>query len=106
MRNIITKVSNHLFVSMEFVFNFTSHFIHYFSAGVTTPRMVVDPGWILLMKGVSGVPGDLYQLWSNTAITANPNVPAAQSLTDDFLGHYKPEIANYWQMCSFDRVSA
>lgn len=60
-------------------------------------------GWVVLMKGVSGVPGDLWQLWSGTG-TANENIPQAQSLTNQYPGHYKPPIANEWSACKFERV--
>ena len=66
--------------------------------------VVVQPGWLLLMKGVSGVPGDLWHLWSTTA-TANENVTQAQYLTNQYRGHYKPQIANEWDVCQFERVS-
>ena len=61
-------------------------------------------GWTLLLKGVAGAPGDLWNLWSSPN-TANTNVPAAQRLTSEFMGHYKPSIANSLDACDFDEVS-
>ncbi|XP_070207007.1 uncharacterized protein [Littorina saxatilis] len=69
----------------------------------TTVQAVTDPGWVVLMKGVSGVPGDLWRLWS-TPNTANANVPQAQYLTNQYPGHYKPQVANEWSQCQFDKV--
>lgn len=62
------------------------------------------PGWVLLLKGVSGAPGDLWQLWESPN-TANTDRPAAQRLTSEYLGHYKPDITNHLDSCDFDRVS-
>ena len=55
------------------------------------------------MKGVAGIPGDLWQLWSTTS-TANENVPQAQYLTNQYPGHYKPAITNQWNLCQFEKV--
>ena len=55
------------------------------------------------MKGVAGVPGDLWHLWSTTS-TANENVPQAQYLTNQYPGHYKPAITNQWNLCQFEKV--
>lgn len=57
-----------------------------------------------MMKGVSGVPGDLYTLWSGTG-TANENVPEAMYLTNQYPGHYKPDISNYWSSMCIDKVN-
>ncbi|XP_025115703.1 uncharacterized protein LOC112577008 [Pomacea canaliculata] len=73
------------------------------SETLTTGKIVMPSGWVVLMKGVSGVPGDLWQLWSGTG-TANENIPQAQSLTNQYPGHYKPPIANEWSACKFERV--
>ncbi|XP_067652673.1 mucin-2-like [Haliotis asinina] len=80
---------------------------------ITTPKSVVgtgslfgagsSQGWIILMKGVAGVPGDLYQLWSGSG-TSNQYNPKAMDLTNNFKGHYKPNIANQWDQCKFDQV--
>jgi len=56
-----------------------------------------------MMKGVSGVPGDLYNLWSGTG-TSNENVPEAMYLTNQYMGHYKPDLSNYWQDFCIDKV--
>lgn len=74
-----------------------------FADTLTTGKIVMPSGWVVLMKGVSGVPGDLWQLWSGTG-TANENIPQAQSLTNQYPGHYKPPIANEWSACKFERV--
>ena len=58
----------------------------------------------MLLKGVAGAPGDLWNLWASPN-TANTNVPAAQRLTSEFMGHYKPPIANSLDVCDFDQVS-
>lgn len=55
------------------------------------------------MKGVAGVPGDLWHLWSTTS-TASENVPQAQYLTNQYPGHYKPAITNQWNLCQFEKV--
>ncbi|XP_041376889.1 uncharacterized protein LOC121389360 [Gigantopelta aegis] len=62
-----------------------------------------DPGWTILLKGVSGVPGDLYSLWAGPK-TLNTNQPKAWDFTNHFKGHYKPEASNHWNRCSFDKV--
>ncbi|XP_035825158.1 uncharacterized protein LOC118477541 [Aplysia californica] len=72
------------------------------SAVKVTP-MTSFPGWTMLLKGVSGVPGDLAQLWSSNN-TMNPSNPAARTLTDDFKGYYKPDVANAWDQCQFEQV--
>lgn len=70
---------------------------------MTTVKIVTQSGWLLLLKGVAGVPGDLWQLWSSNQ-TANENVTQAQYLTNQYPGHYKPEIANKLDLCQFDKV--
>lgn len=55
------------------------------------------------MKGVAGVPGDLYNLWHGTG-TMNPNVPEAMYLTSTYPGHYKPDLSNYWNSLCIDKV--
>lgn len=61
-------------------------------------------GWNILMKGVSGVPGDLYQIWSGTG-TMNTNIPQAQYLTSQYKGHYKPDLSNHWSQLCVDKVT-
>ena len=56
------------------------------------------------MKGVAGVPGDLYNLWHGTG-TMNPNVSEAMYLTNTFPGHYKPDLSNYWSSLCIDKVN-
>lgn len=60
-------------------------------------------GWLLMMKGVSGVPGDLYNLWTGTG-TMNANVTAASFLTSFYKGHYKPDYSNHWGQLCIDKV--
>ncbi|XP_046585152.1 uncharacterized protein LOC124292144 [Haliotis rubra] len=60
-------------------------------------------GWTILMKGVAGVPGDLYQLWASPN-TASANVPSAQYLTSTYPHSYKPDLSNKWKDCNFDNV--
>ena len=60
--------------------------------------------WMILMKGVAGVPGDLYNLWS-TSRTENQNVPEAIYLTSTYPGHYKPDLSNYWSSLCIDKVA-
>lgn len=60
-------------------------------------------GWMIMMKGVSGVPGDLFQIWRNPS-TVNQNVPQAMYLTSQFPGHYKPDLANHWSNLCIDKV--
>jgi len=55
------------------------------------------------MKGVAGVPGNLYNLW-NSQNTMNPNVPEAMYLTNTYQGHYKPDLSNYWSSLCIDKV--
>ncbi|WAR12449.1 CSP-like protein, partial [Mya arenaria] len=62
-----------------------------------------DRNWMIMMKGVAGVPGDLYSLW-NSGQTANPNVPEAMYLTATYPGHYKPDLSNYWDSLCIDKV--
>ncbi|XP_060063144.1 kielin/chordin-like protein [Ylistrum balloti] len=69
----------------------------------TVGSMTTGNGWLLLMKGVAGVPGNLYQLWSGTA-TLNPNVPEASYLTAQYPGHYKPDYSNNWGSLCLDQV--
>nr|KAG5702882.1 hypothetical protein BaRGS_019101 [Batillaria attramentaria] len=71
---------------------------------LTTARAVTaQPGWVVLMKGVKGVPGDLWKLWSGTN-TSNENVPQAQYLTNQYPGNYKSPYANSWGTCRFEQV--
>jgi hypothetical protein len=58
---------------------------------------------MIMMKGVAGVPGDLYNLWHGTG-TMNPNVPEAMYLTSTYPGHYKPDLSNYWNSLCIDKV--
>ncbi|XP_071091876.1 uncharacterized protein [Haliotis cracherodii] len=60
-------------------------------------------GWTILMKGVAGVPGDLYQLWASPN-TASANVPSAQYLTSTYPHSYKPDLSNHWNDCNFDHI--
>ena len=61
------------------------------------------------MKGVTGIttypPGitDLFELWNSTK-TINPGTPGANSLTPDFMGHYKPDLSNKWSTLCLDKV--
>jgi hypothetical protein len=59
-------------------------------------------GYMTLMKGVAGVPGDLYQIWTSPA-TMNANNPQAMYLTNQFKGHYKTDLSQWNRMC-LDRV--
>ena len=61
-------------------------------------------GETLLLKGVAGAPGDLWNLWSSPN-TANTNVPAAQTLDSGFAAHFKSALANRLDTCDFDKVS-
>ncbi|KAL8616408.1 hypothetical protein ACOMHN_032262 [Nucella lapillus] len=70
---------------------------------LTTVSKVEEVGWLVLLKGVAGVTGDLWHLWNTTSV-ANQNVPQAQYLTNQYPGHYKPAIANQWDSCRFERV--
>ena len=56
-----------------------------------------------MMKGVAGVPGNLYQLW-NGRNTINANVPQAMYLTSQYPGHYKPDTSNHWRDLCIDKV--
>jgi len=61
-------------------------------------------GWVTLLKGVHGVPNDdLFRLWASSE-TRNANNSQAMAPTDDFPGHYKSDLSNYWDICSFDEV--
>jgi len=69
----------------------------------TTPQPNLD-GWVTLMKGVHGVPNDdLFHLWASSE-TRNANNTQAMAPTDDFPGHYKSDLSNYWDRCKFDEV--
>lgn len=59
-------------------------------------------GYTTLMKGVAGVPGDMYQIWTSPA-TMNVNNPQAMYLTNTFKGHYKTDLSQWNSMC-LDRV--
>ncbi|XP_046570033.1 uncharacterized protein LOC124278355 [Haliotis rubra] len=59
--------------------------------------------WAILMKGVAGMPGDLYSLWSSPS-TLNANQPQAMYLTSTYPGHYKPDLSNNWNSCHFDQI--
>ncbi|KAK3591361.1 hypothetical protein CHS0354_040323 [Potamilus streckersoni] len=68
------------------------------------PTGTVTPNnWIIMMKGVAGAPGDLYQLWSGPG-TSNTNVPEAMYLTSTYNGHYKPDLSNHWNDLCIDKV--
>lgn len=56
-----------------------------------------------MMKGVSGVPGNLYQMWQSPN-TVNGNVPQAMYLTSQYPGHFKPDLANHWEDLCIDKV--
>ena len=56
-----------------------------------------------MLKGVAGVPGNLYQLW-NSKNTINANVPEAMYLTSTYPGHYKPDYSNNWNSLCIDKV--
>ncbi len=58
---------------------------------------------MIMLKGVAGVPGDLYNLWSGSG-TSNENVPQAMYLTNQYKGHYKPDLSNYWSSLCIDKV--
>ncbi|XP_070202959.1 uncharacterized protein [Littorina saxatilis] len=61
-------------------------------------------GWVTLLKGVHGVPNDdLFRLWAGPD-TRNANNSRAMAPTDEFPGHYKSALSNYWDTCSFDQV--
>lgn len=60
-------------------------------------------GYTTLMKGVAGVPGDMYQIWTSPA-TMNTNNPQAMYLTNTFKGHYKTDLSQWNSMC-LDRVT-
>jgi len=73
----------------------------------TTPTSVIgnvpNNNWMIMLKGVAGVPGDLYNLWSGSG-TSNENVPQAMYLTNQYKGHYKPDLSNYWSSLCIDKV--
>ncbi|KAJ8302983.1 hypothetical protein KUTeg_019379 [Tegillarca granosa] len=60
-------------------------------------------GWMTMMKGVAGVPGDLYTIW-NSPNTVNAHVPQAMYLNAIFPGHFKPDLSNHWNSLCIDRV--
>nr|XP_034338852.1 uncharacterized protein LOC117693035 [Crassostrea gigas] len=59
-------------------------------------------GYTTLMKGVAGVPGDMYQIWTSPA-TMNANNQQAMYLTNTFKGHYKTDLSQWNSMC-LDRI--
>lgn len=65
-------------------------------------RVMSVEGYTTLMKGVAGVPGDMYQIWTSPA-TMNVNNPQAMYLTNTFKGHYKTDLSQWNSMC-LDRV--
>ncbi|XP_035828904.1 uncharacterized protein LOC101847773 [Aplysia californica] len=69
----------------------------------TTGSAAVPSGWMLLMKGVSGVPGDLYSLWSQTG-GLNEDQALAKVLTNQYLGHYKSSLADSFGSCDFSKI--
>ncbi|XP_060570089.1 uncharacterized protein LOC132728460 isoform X2 [Ruditapes philippinarum] len=71
--------------------------------GTTMTVQLPSSNWMIMMKGVAGVPGDLYNLWHGTG-TMNPNVPEAMYLTSTYPGHYKPDLSNYWNSLCIDKV--
>ena len=73
------------------------------SSNSNIPLVFFSLGWTLLLKGVAGAPGDLWNLWASPN-TANINIPQAQKLTNEYMGHYKPDIANSLSMCDFQQV--
>ena len=78
----------------------------FYFEGTTIPppvTLVAGHGWTLLLKGVAGVPGNLASLWNSPA-TMNEHVPSAQFLTNQYAGHYKPDLSNHWNECNFKQV--
>ncbi|XP_041376891.1 uncharacterized protein LOC121389362 [Gigantopelta aegis] len=72
----------------------------------TTPppvTAILGHGWTLLLKGVAGIPGNLASLW-NSPTTLNEHVPLAQYLTNQYPGHYKPDLSNHWNECNFKQI--
>ena len=59
--------------------------------------------WLLLMKGVANVSGDLYALWSHQG-GLNQNNPLANHLTAQYPGHYKSYLADNFGSCNFEKV--
>ena len=59
--------------------------------------------WILLLKGVGGVPGDLYNLWNQPG-ELNENITQAHLLTPDYPGHFKSYFADNIASCQFEKI--
>lgn len=56
----------------------------------------MSPGWTMVFKVVSGVPTDIYQLWTS-ADSFNENKTEALTVNSSFRGHYKNRFVQNWQ---------